>query len=438
VVASVPFSSTRKWSALSFANGGTWILGAPEIVLKNLDQAAQLLGSVDKHAKKGKRVLSLAYSKQPLDAAAEISTLPIIFEPAALIVLGEKIRTDVAETIRYFQEQRVAVKVISGDHVATVQAVAALAGVPSEKAAFDARNLPADPSALMEIVDQYSLFGRVTPAQKRLMVRALQRHGHVVAMIGDGINDVLAIKEADFGIALGSGTAASRAVAQLILLKDNFSVLPAVIAEGRRVIANVERTSNLFITKTVYVFALALAIGIAQAPFPFLPRHLSLVGLLTIGTPGFFLSLARNTTVARPGFVRRVLRFALPAGAIAAAATLLGYAAARMIVPNEIGIARSTATLVLIGFGLLILFLLARPKGIWQWLFLSALPAIFFVVMAVPWLRDFFALQLPPFSVSAAIILIEAVSAVTLLAINLAGPRRVVQVRGFSHTHNQH
>ena len=426
VVASVPFSSTRKWSALSFAKGGTWILGAPEIVLKNLDQAAQLLASVDEHAKKGKRVLSLAHSKQPLDAAAEISTLPIItFEPAALIVLGEKLRTDVAETIRYFQEQRVAVKVISGDHVETVQAVAALAGVPSVKAAFDARNLPADPSALMEIVDQYSLFGRVTPAQKRLMVRALQRHGHVVAMIGDGINDVLAIKEADFGIALGSGTAASRAVAQLILLKDNFSVLPAVIAEGRRVIANVERTSNLFITKTVYVFALALAIGIAQAPFPFLPRHLSLVGLLTIGTPGFFLSLARNTTVARPRFVRRVLRFALPAGAIAAAATLLGYAAARMLVPNEIGIARSTATLVLIGFGLLILFLLARPKGIWQWLFLSALPAFLFVVMAAPWLRDFFALQLPPVSVSAAIILIEVVSAAALFAINLADPHRV-------------
>ena len=253
-------------------------------------------------------------------------------------------------------------------------------------------------------------------------------NGHVVAMIGDGINDVLAIKEADFGIALGSGTAASRAVAQLILLKDNFSVLPAVIAEGRRVIANVERTSNLFITKTVYVFALALAIGIAQAPFPFLPRHLSLVGLLTIGTPGFFLSLARNTTRARPGFVGRVLRFALPAGAIAAAATLLGYAAARMLVPNEIGIARTTATLILVGFGLLVLFLLARPQGIWQWLFLSALPALLIVVMAVPWLRDFFALQLPPFSVSAAIILIEAISAATLLATNLAGPHRVVQV----------
>jgi cation-transporting P-type ATPase E len=264
-------------------------------------------------------------------------------------------------------------------------------------------------------VNQYSLFGRVTPAQKRLMVQTLRGRGHVVAMIGDGINDVLAIKKADFGIALGSGTAASRAVAQLILLRDNFSILPTVIAEGRRVIANVERTANLFITKTVYVFALALAIIIAQAPFPFLPRHLTLVGFLTIGTPGLFLSFARNTAVARPGFVSRVLRFAFPAGAIAAAATLVGYAATRLIAPSDIGLARTAATLTLVGCGLLILWLLARPRGIWQWLALSALPALLFGIMMVPWARDFFALELPPLSVWGAIVLIDAISTLTLL-----------------------
>ena len=415
VVGSVPFSSTRKFSALRFAKGGSWILGAPEIVLKNVDQAAQLLASVDDLAKKGKRVLSLAYSKQPLDAAAENPALPAGLEPAALIVLGEKIRTDVAETIRYFEEQGVAVKVISGDHIETVQAAAELAGVRSEKPAFDARNLPADPAELAKIVDEYNLFGRVTPAQKRLMVQALHRHGHVVAMIGDGINDVLAIKEADFGIALGTGTAASRAVAQLILLKDNFSALPAVIAEGRRVIANVERTANLFITKTVYVFALALVIGIAQAPFPFLPRHLTLVGLLTIGTPGLFLTFAPNAALARPGFVARVVRFALPAGAIAAAATLVGYAVARILAPNDIALARTVATLVLVGCGLLVLFLLARPRTILEWLFLAALPALLFVVIAVPKMRDFFALEFPPFSAWAAIFVIVAGAAAALV-----------------------
>jgi cation-transporting ATPase E len=413
IVASVPFSSTRKWSALTFASGGTWILGAPEIVLKNVDHAVQLLASVNEIAKRGKRVLALVSSKRPLDA--EALALPHSCEPAALIVLGEKIRADVAETIRYFEEQGVAVKVISGDHAETVQAVAALAGVHSEQPAFDARNLPTEPTELANIVNQYSLFGRVTPAQKRLMVQTLHGHGHVVAMIGDGINDVLAIKEADFGIALGSGTAASRAVAQLILLRDNFSTLPTVIAEGRRVIANVERTANLFITKTVYVFALALAIVIAQAPFPFLPRHLTLVGFLTIGTPGLFLSFARNTAVARPGFVSRVLRFAFPAGAIAAAATLLGYAATRLIAPSDIGLARTAATLTLVGCGLLILWLLARPRGIWQWLALSALPALLFAIMMVPWARDFFALELPPLSVWGAIVLIDAISTVTLL-----------------------
>ena len=419
VVASVPFSSTRKWSALTFANGGTWILGAPEIVLKNADHASQLLASVDEAAQRGKRVLALVSSERPL--GAEALALPPV-EPAALIVLGEKIRTDVAETIRYFEEQGVAVKVISGDHAETVQAVAALAGVHSQQPAFDARNLPTEPTELGNIVDHYSLFGRVTPAQKQLMVQALHGRGHVVAMIGDGINDVLAIKEADFGIALGSGTAASRAVAQLILLKDNFSTLPAVIAEGRRVIANVERTANLFITKTVYVFALALAIVIAQAPFPFLPRHLTLVGFLTIGTPALFLAFARNTAVARPGFVGRVLRFAVPAGAITAAATLLGYAATRAIAPADIGLARTGATLTLVGCGLLILWLLARPRGVWQWLSLLALPALLFVIMTVPRARDFFALQLPPLSAWVAIVLIAAISAVTLLVIERSGP----------------
>ena len=344
VVASVPFSSARKWSALTFASRGAWILGAPEIVLETVDEAAQVLASVDELAKSGKRVLALVASSEPLDATAEPFALPASLRPAALIVLGEKIRADVAETIGYFEEQGVAVKVISGDHAETVQAVAALAGVPSDTQAFDARNLPADPAEFSKIVDGYSQFGRVTPAQKRRIVQTLHGNGHVVAMIGDGINDILAIKEADFGIALGSGTAASRAVAQLILLKDNFSALPAVIAEGRRVIANVERTANLFITKTVYVFALALAIGIAQAPFPFLPRHLTLVSFVTIGMPGLFLSFARNTTVARPGFVFRVLRFAFPAGEIAAAATLLSYAATRVVIPDDIGLARTAAS----------------------------------------------------------------------------------------------
>lgn len=423
VVASVPFSSARKWSALTFANGQTWILGAPEIVLTDVDRAAQLVASVDGFAREGKRVLAFVSSEQEPSAPTGSAALPTLLKPAALIVLGEKIRSDVAETIRYFEEQGVTVKIISGDHAETVQSVALLAGLKSAHRAIDARNLPANPVEFSQIIHQNNLFGRVTPAQKRLIVRALRDQGHVVAMVGDGVNDVLAIKEADFGIALASGTAASRAVAQLILLKDSFSVLPAVIAEGRRVIANVERTANLFITKTVYVFALAVAIGIAQAPFPFLPRHLTLVSFLTIGAPGLFLSFAHNTTVARPGFISRVLRFAVPAGAIAAAVTLLGYAATRVLVPNDVDLARTAATLVLIGCGLLVLWLLARPRGVWQWLFLSALPTLLVVILAIPSVRHFFAIEVPPLSVWAVLAVIEIISALTLL-ITLRSDRR--------------
>jgi magnesium-transporting ATPase (P-type) len=327
--------------------------------------------------------------------------------------------------MRYFAEQGVAVKVISGDHAETVQAVAWLVGLPLGEA-IDARTLPTEARALGVLVERNCLFGRVSPAQKRQMVRALQDRGHVVGMIGDGVNDVLAIKAADCGIALGSGTTASRAVAQLILTDNSFAVLPAVIAEGRRVIANVERTANLFITKTIYVFALVLAIGVAQAPFPFLPRHLTLVGFLTIGTPGIFLSLARNTTIAKPGFVARVLRFALPAGAIAAAATLLGYAVTRTLVPDDVKLARTAATLALVGCGLVILLLLARPRTAGQWSFLAVLPAFLAVIMASHRLRDFFALELPPLSVWAATALILGVVAVSFRVIARLDSSRVM------------
>lgn len=420
VVSAVPFSSTRKWGSLTFSGRGHWILGAPEVVLAKADGAEELMMSVDNLVRAGKRVLALASSEEPSVPNRTVA-LPPSLKGEALIVLAEKIRTDVAATIRYFEEQGVAVKVISGDHPETVRSVASLAGLGSGQSAIDACSLPTEPRQLGELVDQNSLFGRVTPAQKRRMVCALKDRGHVVAMIGDGINDVLAIKEADFGIALGSGTPASRAVAQLILLDNNFAALPKVIAEGRRVIANVERTANLFITKTIYVFALALSIGVAQAPFPFLPRHLTLVGFLTIGAPGLFLSLARNTTVAQPGFISRVLRFSLPAGAIAAAATLLSYAATRSLVPDDTGLARTAATLALIGCGLVILLLLARPRTMAQWFALAVLPTLLAIILGSAPFRAYFALELPPLSVWAATAAIVATAAVSCLATERPG-----------------
>lgn len=415
VTGSVPFSSSRKWSAFGFARQGTWILGAPEVVLAGAEGADALLARVEALAERGKRVLALVSSSEHVGPAGKTLHLPDIRQPRALIVLGEKIRADVARTVRYFEEQGVAVKIVSGDHPETIRAIASQVGLHPGQSAFDARKLPDDPAAFREIVEECDLFGRVTPLQKRRMVESLRADGHVVAMIGDGINDVLAIKEADFGIALGSGTAASRAVAQLTLLKDDFATLPAVIGEGRRVIGNVERTANLFITKTAYVFAMALAIGIAQAPFPFLPRHLTLISLITIGIPGIFLSFANGASLVRPGFVGRVLRFSLPAGAVAAAATLTAYTAARALAPDDAGLAQTAATIALAGNGLVVLWLLARPQHLRHRLFMAALPAIMLLVLAFQPLRDFFALQLPTLPVWLVIVAISVVAGWILL-----------------------
>lgn len=397
VKGAVPFSSARKWSAVIFDRYGTWALGAPEIVLRHLDPTSPLWAEVKQQTESGKRVLALAYTKDPLPQPSDshLISLPAV-TPAALVVLSEQLRQDVTQTLAYFKDQGVAIKVISGDNPRTVGAIAAGAGVSGADDPQDGRNLPTDLDRLGEALKRYSVFGRVTPEQKRYMVKALQRQGHIVAMTGDGVNDVLAIKEADFGIAMGSGTDASRAIAQLILLSSSFAALPGVIAEGRRVIANIERTASLFLTKTVYVFALALAVGVAQVPFPFLPRNLTLVGFLTIGTPALFLSLSRNTTRARRGFVSRVLRFALPAGGFTAAATLLAYAGTRQIAPMDIGLARTAATLTLVGCGLSVLLLLARPVTLWQRLFMIALIVTLGVIIAYPWLRAFFALTFPP------------------------------------------
>jgi len=410
----IPFSSARKWSATTFYQYGTWVLGAPEIVLKDAEPS-NLLEQANDLAGKGKRVLALAYSSSAIDA--KLNILPKGLKPAALIVLNEEIRKDVAETIKYFKGQGVDIKIISGDNPRTIAAVASQAGISDVSSLYDARNLPDDFNKLVDVLKKYNLFGRVAPKQKRVIVKALQRRGHTVAMAGDGINDVLAIKEADFGIALGSGAAATRAVAQLILLNNNFSALPHVIAEGRRVIANVERTARLFITKTVYVFFLAIAVGLAQAPFPFLPRHLTLIDFFTIGTPALFLSFSKNTTRARPGFLFRVFRFAFPAGMVTAGATLASYALTRQLAPANIDLARTAATLTLIGCGLIILVLIAKPHTVWQKLMLILFPTLLVPILLLKLSRSFFALALPPLRIWAMIAVLEIICAVIFISI---------------------
>ncbi len=286
-------------------------------------------------------------------------------------------------------------KVISGDNPRTVGAVAARVGLPGAERAVDARNLPTEPAALAEVVEDNSVFGRVTPHEKQAMVAGLQAKDHVVAMTGDGVNDALALKDADIGIAMGGGAPATRAVAQLVLLDSEFSVLPGVVAEGRRVIANIERVANLFLTKNVSSLLLSLSVAAARWPFPFLPRHLTLVNAVAIGIPGFFLALGPNTTRFQPGFVRRVLSFAVPAGTIMAVAVMVAYGLARAesVVPNR---ARTAATMVYLVSSLWVLVMQARPLRTWKLALVASMAGLAALAFLVPAGRTFFDLRLPP------------------------------------------
>jgi cation-transporting ATPase E/undecaprenyl-diphosphatase len=388
----VPFSSARKWSAAAFGTKGTWVLGAPEVVLRGVPETDGYLRRSLEHAEAGRRVVLLARSESPLPGEA----LPEGLVPVAIVVLGDRVRETSSQTLTYFAQQDVEVKVISGDHPGTVAAVARRVGLAGAGEPFDAQALPADRDGLAEVVETHSVFGRVTPQQKRAMVQALQSRGHVVAMTGDGVNDVLALKDADIGIAMGSGSSATRAVAQLVLLDSTFDALPPVVGEGRRVLGNIERTSNLYVTKTVYAMLLALAVGVVGLQFPFLPRHLTLIGSLTIGIPSFFLALAPNAERARPGFLGRVLRFTVPAGTLAAVGTFLGYVLAREEPGVTLVQARTTATMVLLWVGFLILSVIAAPLTTWRLALVWAMPALFALAMALPSAREFFALDAPP------------------------------------------
>ena len=410
----VPFSSARKWSAATFAGHGTWVLGAPEIVLADIPDG--LLPRAADLAASGQRVLALACTTESLDG----QTLPHGLHAVAFIVLAERLRPDTPQTIAYFAAQGVALKVISGDSPHTVSAVAARAGVPRADQPVDARHLPRDPAALGTAVEEHSVFGRVTPQQKEAMVTALQARGHTVAMTGDGVNDVLALKLADIGVAMGTGAAATKAVAELVLLDDRFATLPGVVAEGRQVTANIERVANLYITNTVWATLLAVAAGAAHMPYPFLPRHLTIIDTLAIGVPSFFLALAPNRRRYLPGFVGRVLRFTVPAGLIVAAATFSAYALARargLPLTEQ----RTAATLVTLILSLCVLALLAMPLTWRRIALLVAALAAFALLFPVPAVRTFYALELPRGAIGSTL-LIAALGAAALVGFWVLSP----------------
>ncbi|MFF1546987.1 HAD-IC family P-type ATPase [Streptomyces sp. NPDC058291] len=392
---SLPFSSARKYSGAAFnetdseSDGGdsTWLLGAPDVLLDDDDPA---LAETERLNERGLRVLLLARAARDLGDPEPARGA----RPVALVVLEQRLRPDAADTLRYFAEQNVQAKVVSGDNAVSVGAVAAKLGL--DGAAVDARRLPADQDGMGRALDEGTVFGRVTPQQKRDMVGALQSRGRTVAMTGDGVNDVLALKDADIGVAMGSGSAATRAVAQIVLLNNSFATLPSVVAEGRRVIGNITRVATLFLVKTVYSVLLALLVVCWQVEYPFLPRHLTMLSTLTIGIPAFFLALAPNTERARPHFVRRVMRYSVPGGVIAGVATFVTYLLARHYYTGEGSLEAETsaATLTLFLASMWVLAIIARPYTWWRVLLVASMGAAFLLVLAVPSLQHFFALKL--------------------------------------------
>jgi cation-transporting P-type ATPase E len=410
----IPFSSARKWSAVGADGHGTWVLGGPEMVLPQptdrLDHEART--TADDLAAEGRRVLLLASSPTALHDDAEDENggpaqLPTELRPAALVVLTERVREDAADTMRYFTEQGVGLKVISGDNPRTVGAVAARVGVPGvERAsdAVDARQLPDDIPALADVLAKRSVFGRVSPQQKRAVVAALQSKDHVVAMTGDGVNDALALKDADIGVAMGNGSPATRAVAQLVLLDGKFSHLPDVVAEGRRVIANIERAANLFLVKNIYSLVLALITAVTLSAYPLAPIQLTLISAVTIGVPAFVLALGPNTRRYVPGFLRRVLRFAIPTGIVTGVAAYLAYWLTRLL-DSTAGVpgGRTTATITVLIVSLWTLVVLARPLAGWKLALVASMAGIVAVILAIPALAtDVFLLYPTPLRIGIA------------------------------------
>lgn len=371
----VVFSSKRKWGGAKLEGLGTWVLGAPEIILK--EKYNLIKGAVEEEAKKGKRVLLLANVCN--DVLEDELTGRI--ESAALILIEDIIRKEAPEVLAYFEKRGVEVKIISGDSPVTVSEVARRAGVNDWENYIDARELPDDNDKFREVVRRTKVFGRVTPHEKKRIVKALQEDGHTVAMTGDGVNDVLALKTSDCGIAMANGSDATKAVAQLVLMKSDFSALPKVVEEGRKQIQNLERVSELFLTKTVFSIFVSVISSILLIPFPIEPIQLSLVGSCAIGIPAFFLALLPSTGRVEKGFLERVLTVSIPNGLILSIFTTSTFVISRYI-GSDITYSRTASLLLFAGISMMILIRVAKPLT----KFKIGLCASMFFIMALAFL----------------------------------------------------
>lgn len=408
----VPFSSARKWSAVAFhdepeaGQGGVWYMGAPEVLLAGFaNQYPDVLKQVNDYANNGMRVLLIAHAAGEVPADFETDPkLEVGAQPVAIVLCSEHIRDDAEPTLAWFREQGVRCRVISGDNPVTVGAIAGKVKLTGDRklVAMDARELPQDVDELARVLENVDVLGRVLPEQKKAIVQALHTQKHVVAMTGDGVNDALAIKEADLGIAMGNAAPATKAVAEVVLVDSKFSHLPDVVARGRQVMANMERVASLFLTKTVYSALISFGVVLSMIPFPYLPRHISYIGALTIGAPAFLLALAPNTRRYIPGFLRRVFAFSVPCGIATALSVLLSA----WFVPKLMGwnfdgsaqyqlLWRSMCATVLFVMGIYVLARVATPLNSWRGWLVAAFAAAGVIGMCIPFVAHFFAFQLP-------------------------------------------
>jgi cation-transporting P-type ATPase E len=407
VSAEVPFSSEWKWSGLSLAgNGagaGTFVLGAPDI----LEEAGALVlppGMAAKLAEEtaaGRRVVAFGRSGEELPADAAASPAPRL-RPVALVVLEETLREDAAETIAFMREQEVDLKLISGDAKATVTAVAYALGVPRDAGVVEGPDLPSDADALQEVVLANTIFCRIKPEQKKALVNALVAAGRYVAMIGDGVNDVPALKQARMAVAMGSGTQVTKGVADVVLLKDQFSRLPEAVGEGRRIARNIHRLGRLYLTKSVYAATLIVLVAVPGFAFPFLPRHLTMAAFLTIGIPSFVLALAPSDgPLYRGRLIRALAAFAIPAGVATAIASIISCFFVNTVAGGGLAAGRTAATTTLIVLGLAFVLLLERGPGregnavqSYMLAMVAGLGALYALILAAAPVREFFELEI--------------------------------------------
>jgi magnesium-transporting ATPase (P-type) len=363
--------------------------------------------------------------------AATLEEAPTAFEPLSLVLLAEHLRPDAAETVAFFRDQGVELKILSGDRPETVAAIAGDVGLDGEVA--DGTSLPENEAALRRLVETSAAVGRIAPEDKRRVVEALTHGGRYVAMVGDGVNDVPALKAARLAIAQGSGTEMARSVADVVLVRGGFGVVPQMVAEGRRLLRNLQRVAKLFVTKSVFASVLILSVGLTPIAYPLLPRHLTLAASLTIGIPAFFLALAPSTgTFHSTSFLRDVARFAVPAGTAAALGVLAGYFYALNVLDVSLVEARTIATTTLVAIGLYLVVALearGRTRSTAVGGLVAAMAGGYFLVLALEPLRELFALAVPTLGMLVVVALAAAfaVTGLVLTSDEFVPGRRSVQ-----------